>query len=246
MADRVTNSNTDSVQRVASSSNTPTEGPALNQAAADFASLLESDTQPVSDSPSNPDVESRDDRPQNDRVEERDERQESGDDSDDSGGQKQQKKKGESQSKDMPSPGDAILQSLAKGDPMASRVEATSQTSNAETLEGIVQQVADKMLVSDASGGREVRIFLKNSVLPGTEVRITQNAGKMQVQFVTDSNKSQDILAQNQAALQQRLSEKLSTHDVVVSVEMESQGHGDQPQGESRGKQEHSTDDDDA
>ena len=245
MADRVTNNNSGNVQHVASSSSAPPEGAALNQAAADFASLLGDDTQSTVDTSANTGLESRDARPQDDRVEKRDERQESGDDRDNSGGDKQEKKKGETQSKDAPSPGDAILQSLAKGEAAAGKVDATSQVQGANTLEGVVQQVVDKMLVSDVSGGREVRIFLKDSALPGTEVRITQNAGKMQVQFVTDSSKSQDILAQNQAALQQRMNEKLST-EVVVSVEMESQGHGDQPQGESRGKQDQQTDDDDA
>ena len=247
MAERVNNSNSSNVQHVASSSSSssaPPDNPALNQAAADFASLLgDSSTPSTSESPTNEPTQQRDDQPRDDRVNERDERQESGDDSGDSGEQSQ-KKKGETQTKETPSLGEAILQSLTKGEPQVAKAEGPAQTTPTQSLDGIVQQVADKVLVSDVSGGREVRIFLKDSVLPGTEVRITQNAGKMQVQFVTDSSKSQDILAQNQAALQQRLSEKLNTHDVVVSVEMESQGHGDQPHGESRGKQEQSQDED--
>ena len=244
MADRVTNTNSGNVQRVASSSNSPAEGPALNQAAADFASLLgDNNTQQSSESPTNEAPQQRDDAPKDERVDERDERQQSGDDSGDSDGNSQQKKKGDPQTKEAQSLGDAILQAFGgKGEGQAVAKAEGSQAAGSQSLEGIVQQVADKILVSDVSGGREVRIFLKDSVLPGTEVRITQNAGKMQVQFVTDSSKSQDLLAQNQAVLQQRLNDKLST-DVVVSVEMESQGHGDQPQGESRGKQEQTDED---
>ena len=229
MADRVDNSSTSSAQRVGSSSTTPRETNATNQAAADFASLLGSETS----QPNTGDVAEQ--RPPEERVEERrDDRQESGDDGNDSQGE-QGKKKEQSQTKEPAAPGDAILQSMGKGE---ATVKAAAPSAGNQTLESIVQQVADQMLVADAGMGREVRIMLKDAVLPGTEVRISQLGGKMQIQFVTDSSKSQELLAQNQAALQERLTEKLSKHDVVVSVEMESQGHGDQPQGESRGKQE--------
>ncbi len=99
----------------------------------------------------------------------------------------------------------------------------------------VVQQICDKILVSDpGTGSREVRIILKESALPGTEIRLVQEAGKLQVQFVTDNADSQLKLQQHQATLQTMLNEKLGGQEVVVEVAMDAQG---QDMGDGRSRQ---------
>lgn len=247
MSNRIDNNNS-SAQRVASTSSQPADSSAISQAAADFASLLGSDSSSSSSSPSEPNSDysspTNDNHSSDDpQVERREERQDSDQESDSSG--HKEKGKDSKEKTETPSPGDQILKSFGRFEATAAKVDSPMQPDSTKSLEGIIQAVADKMLVSDVSGNREVRIMLKDSVLPGTEVRISQQAGKMQIQFVTDSAKSQELLSQHQAILQQRLNDKLSSHDVVVSVEMESEGYGDQPQGESRGKQDQQQDDQD-
>ncbi|MBI1247961.1 hypothetical protein GC197_08995 [bacterium] len=248
MSDRIDN-NSSSAQRVPSSSSSPpVNTPAVNQAAAEFASLLGSDnkTSSPNDTHSNYSVDHHSDSrpPEDQQVDRRDERNDSEKDSD--GGSNKEKGKGKEgkEATEVTSPGDQILKSFGRFEGVA-KADAPPPLDSPKSLEGIIQAVADKMLVSEASGNREVRIMLKDSILPGTEVRISQQAGKMQVQFVTDSAKSQEMLSQHQAILQQRLNDKLTAHDVVVSVEMESQGHGDQHDGESRGKREQQPEEDD-
>ena len=219
---------------------TPITSPAADQAAAEFASLLSND------STSTPQTSSRQvnrDSSQGRSVEDPKHDRERGSDEPverKEGDKREPDRKGESEGKkgetQPPSPGDAILQSLGKSEVAATHAAAQTEGVNSpHNLEGIVQQVADRMLVSEgAAGSREVRISLKDSVLPGTEIRISQQGGKLQIQFVTDSAKSQELLAQNQGALQDRLNEKLSRNDVAVSIAKEAEGHGDQQDGRSR------------
>ncbi len=95
-------------------------------------------------------------------------------------------------------------------------------------MENIVQQVADRILVSPpGAGGQEVRIMIKDSILPGTEVRITQTAGQLQISLVTNDARSHELLATHQATLQERLTEKLGKHEVAVKVEMDGGGQPD-------------------
>jgi type III secretion system needle length determinant len=118
--------------------------------------------------------------------------------------------------------GDAILDGLSKtAGPVA--VE-TTPPADGGGFEQVVQQICDKILVSEpGSGVREVRIMLKESALPGTEIRLIQDAGRLQVQFITDNADVHTRLAQQQATLQALLNEKLRDHEVVVEVAMDSQ-----------------------
>jgi type III secretion system needle length determinant len=212
---------------------------AVDQSAAEFAALLGADSPPQSprkvDDESSSRTESglreesgdsRADASRGEtRVTRRDRR---GDSDDESGGEKE-----ESGEPPVRSLGDAILDSLSKTQSVAP-AEAPLPTDGG-SLENVVQQICDKILVSDpASGGREVRITLKDSILPGTEIRLLQDAGRLQVQFVTDNVDSQNRLAQHQAALQSLLSERLEGRDVVVEVAMES---GAENMGDGRSRQ---------
>lgn len=127
------------------------------------------------------------------------------------------------------SPGDAILQSLGKPETAVAGPQHAAAAEGAQgpaQLDQVVQQVADRILVSppgQTGTAPEVRITLKESAMPGTEIRITQEAGRLQVSFVTTDAKSHDFLAQNHGQLQKQLGDRLPEHSLVVEVEMESQ-----------------------
>jgi hypothetical protein len=65
----------------------------------------------------------------------------------------------------------------------------------------LLSRLADRILVSaaDASGPREVRVSLREDVLPGTEIRIRrQPDGNVSVRFVTSDIRSEQLLGANQ------------------------------------------------
>jgi type III secretion system needle length determinant len=216
---------------------------AVDQAAAQFASLLGADPPQAPQKKEDQDgemwrgdSESDDvqhggaDRPASEqRVSRRGERR--GDGGDDS--EKEGEGKGTPEDVAQSSPGDAILLGMSRTAPAAVQDPAAMAGAS---LDNIVQQIADRILVSDpatSGGAREVRILLKESALPGTEIRILQEAGKLQVQFRTDNARVQELLLQNQSSLQTLLNERLEKHEVVVDVAMDSRGQ-DTNDGRSR------------
>lgn len=223
---------------------TPADTSGLEQAARDFAQLMEPSS--TSESPRSPsDTEEvssgTTDRPceadggQRKQVEERKEGHR-GDSSDDSSHQGEEPMKGaeDDLQRLMASAGDSILQAFSK--PPVEQV-AVADAIQGPNWDGVIQQIADKILVSDpmhTQGATEVRIVLKDSILPGTEVRIVQEAGRLQIQLVTDSPESRSVLMNNQAALQERLNEKLSDKQVVVEVAFEGDAQGEAGDGRSR------------
>ena len=213
---------------------------AVDQTAAEFAALLGAEPPPEQPrkaeddrSPKNETKESEDSVSESkaesrggERVTRREKR---GDADDESSGQDEESP----ETPPLPTFGDAILEGLSKAAGTVA-VEA-APAADGGGFENVVQQICDKILVSDPSAGtREVRIFLKDSVFPGTEIRLIQDAGKLQVQFVTDNVDTQTKLAQHQATLQTLLNEKLDGRDVVVEVVMESQSGQDMGDGRSR------------
>lgn len=246
MSDRVS-ANRPSTPTPAMSNSNPASAPAnvpgLDQAAAEFASLLGADeqsrtettTETAGPESTKETKEGESPRTEHDRVERQPER---GKDShgegggDGAGG-------GDSQT-DTGTGAEPVVEMVALGDlilqGMTQKAEVSGVAPTAETaatfgpmqLDNIVQQVADRILVTPpGAGGQEVRIMIKDSVLPGTEVRITQHAGQMQISLVTDSARSHELLSQHQATLQERLTEKLGKDAVVVNVKMDSQGQPD-------------------
>ena len=216
----------------------PPSSAAVDQSAAEFAALLGAEPPPEprktedersgasersrsSDSVS----ESRADSRGGERVTRRERR---GDSEEESSGDEES-----GQEAPLRSFGDAILDGLSKASGQAT-VEAVP-VADAGGLDQVVQQICDKILVSDpGSGSREVRILLKDSAMPGTEIRLLQEGGKLQVQFITDNADSHTKLAQHQAALQTLLNERLTDRDVVVEVAMDSQS---QDMGDGRSRQ---------
>ncbi len=105
-------------------------------------------------------------------------------------------------------------------------------------LSKIVGEIADRILVSspadNPSGMQEIRIHLKESVLPNTEVRIYRHAGSLQVEFLTGSKDSQMFIEQRQPDIQKILGERLTNETVNVSVQDSQQARGGQGEGRSR------------
>ncbi len=106
-----------------------------------------------------------------------------------------------------------------------------------ETMIEIASQVAERILVSDPSSSQpvEVRIQLKQEVLPDTEIRITHNDGNVDVEFVTMSPRSADIIGQGKPLLENMMQERLNT---PVSVHI-TQTNADTDTGQGRARQEY-------
>ncbi len=217
----------------------PPSSAAVDQSAAEFAALLGAEPPASEPRKSSDDWSSSNDRSRagesssdaradsrsDDRVSRRERR---GHSDDESSGDEES-----GQDAPLRSFGDAILEGFSKVSGEVA-VEAVP-VADGGGLDQVVQQICDKILVSDpGSGSREVRIVLKDSIMPGTEIRLLQDAGKLQVQFVTDNADSHTRLAQHQAALQTLLNEKLGDREVVVEVAMDAQG---QDAGDGRSRQ---------
>lgn len=119
------------------------------------------------------------------------------------------------------SPGDALLRAMFGGAPAVPIEEKSNLTNQEPKLAALASEVAERVLVSDPASGEssEVRIILKDSVLPQTEIRISRNAGEMLVQFVTQSAESAEWLAAQQIAVQELLQERLRREKVRVEIQ---------------------------
>lgn len=130
-----------------------------------------------------------------------------------------------------------VAKDQARGGGSGALSSAQVQSTSPPNTDHIVQEVANRILVSspeDAAGHQEVRIQLKASILPGTEVRVFRDAGSLQVQFVTSVQDSQLFVTQRQTEIQSALSHRLAGETVRVSVEGSRQTHGGQGEGRSR------------
>lgn len=143
---------------------------------------------------------------------------------------------GQDQSQGQPQPdllpggmGDAILKALNN-----SQVAETQQTQSTAEVGRLMDQIAERVLVSATSGAdQEVRIQLKDTILPGTEIRLTQADGGLQVTMVTESPQAYELLNRHAEALQSRLEQRLDGRPVTVQVSTGAQSGADH-QGRSR------------
>ena len=87
------------------------------------------------------------------------------------------------------------------------------------TLSDLVRDVAERITVGEAgpAGQQEVRITLKDEVLGGTEVRITEHEGAVQITFVAGSKDAEQLLEAQREGFSQALGERLG-RDVRVAV----------------------------
>lgn len=109
------------------------------------------------------------------------------------------------------------------------------QISSVKEIDAALQKLADQIQVSakDAVNGAEVRISLKDSVLPGTEIRIQRQGGELTVTMNTSSAEAGNFLAQHEANLQKMLAERFSNDKVQVNINM-SGGDNQDTDGRSR------------
>lgn len=102
-------------------------------------------------------------------------------------------------------------------------------------LDTICQEIADRVLVSsslDSSTPGEVRLLIRDGVLPQTEIRISRQAGELCVSILTGSAESYALLAQNKQQLDDRLAQRLG--NARVEVVFAADRSGDDQQGGSR------------
>ncbi len=127
---------------------------------------------------------------------------------------------------------DAMLQG------MKSPVEHPPQASelpSGSSVEDMAVDIAQRILVSDSElgSGREVRIQLKDSILPGTEIRIARDAYGIHVELNSVDDGSLAFLRDNRDGLLRHLQNRME-EPVSVDVRMDSGGDRDESQGRSR------------
>ncbi len=136
-----------------------------------------------------------------------------------------------------PASGDAVLRAFqASGAQGPAQAQAAAPSSSAAAVQEVAREVAERILVSEAApGGRqEVRIFIKESVLPGTEVRLTRHEGTLTVELLTTAPESGRVLTEHRDSLVNQLRERLG-QDVQVEVRSRETGR-ESGQGRSRGQ----------
>jgi type III secretion system needle length determinant len=126
--------------------------------------------------------------------------------------------------------GDAILQALSGG-----KTEEPARTEAPPALNQMIDEIADRVLVSEpgTTDHAEVRIQIKDSILPGTEVRIAEVNGELQISLHTESQQSFDLLNRHVEVLQSRLEQRLDGRHVAVQLSQGAQSGSDH-QGRSR------------
>lgn len=89
-------------------------------------------------------------------------------------------------------------------------------------LVDLARQVVERIMVSDAAvGPQAVHIQVKETILPGTEIRLSEQAGQLQVNLVTDQHSSLEFLTQQQGSLCVQLEQSLA-RNVIVHVNFDS------------------------
>ena len=118
--------------------------------------------------------------------------------------------------------GDAILAGLIGG-VKEQQLQASAQVGGAARIDGdLTSKLVDRILVSaaDSKTGAEVRISLREDILPGTEIRIQRQAdGGLSVQFVTNDVRAEQMLGQRQLTeLQNVLAQNLQVEVRVATI----------------------------
>ncbi|MGB0359882.1 MAG: type III secretion HpaP family protein [Endozoicomonas sp.] len=117
----------------------------------------------------------------------------------------------------------AILQNVKDGQIKTdAQLREIQQANNVKEVEAALNKLADQIKVSakDAINGAEIRITMKDSVLPGTEIRIQKTAGELAVTMSTSSAEAGNFLAQHEASLQKLLADRFSNDRVQVNVNL--------------------------
>ena len=115
------------------------------------------------------------------------------------------------------------------------QLKSIQQVNGPKEINETISKLVDKIHVSakDSINGSEVRISMKEAVLPGTEIRIQRVGGEVTVTMNTTSAESHNFLAQHEASLQKSLSDRFGNDKVQVNINM-SGGGGEQNDGRSQ------------
>lgn len=147
----------------------------------------------------------------------------------------------------MPSAGDRVLQGLQGTltqpalSPAAPAVVPATTTTETH-LDRIAEQLAQRVLVSErsTSGASEVRIQLRESVLQGTEIRLTRQQGELKIQFhVPNADLARQLGGQTDG-IQQMLSARLNEPvriDIAIASPSSRADTGQPGDGHSRNRQ---------
>ena len=124
------------------------------------------------------------------------------------------------------------------------QIRETQQAASVKEVNAILQKMADQIHVSakDAVNGAEIRLTLKDNILPGTEIRIHRTDGALTVVMNTTSAEAGNFLAQHEASLQKTLAEKFANEKVQVNINMSG---GDNQDTDGRSRNEYVSEDDD-
>ena len=139
----------------------------------------------------------------------------------------------ESEDRDgRPPSGDSILHGLfAAGLQAGQEAPVQVNAPNSPDLTAL-SEIAEKVLVSSAdSDQREVRIQVKNSLIPETDIRLSRQGGVLSVYLVTTSDQSAHFLTMHREGLQQQLENRLGE---TVRVEVQREDSTDSGDGRSR------------
>ncbi|MDR3273975.1 MAG: flagellar hook-length control protein FliK [Puniceicoccales bacterium] len=134
--------------------------------------------------------------------------------------------------------GDTILSSLRASSEFH-QAEAVKAEKRAGIIKSVGREVAERILASSAAlnAKQEVRISLKNEILPNTEVIVSKDGKMLSVDFYTSASESASLLASKQAELRAHLMDTLhDVNDVDVNVYRETSEtrDGDSHDGRSR------------
>ncbi|WP_263322394.1 type III secretion HpaP family protein [Endozoicomonas sp. Mp262] len=123
------------------------------------------------------------------------------------------------------------------------QLKEIQHTKSIKEVEAALQKMADQIQVSakDAINGAEIRISIKDNILPGTEVRIHRHGGELTVTMNTTSAETHNLLAQHEASLQKHLNDRFSNEKVNINFNMA--GDNDDP-GDGRSRNQYTQEDD--
>jgi hypothetical protein len=121
------------------------------------------------------------------------------------------------------SPGDRLLESFHRpgSTPSIERPSSADRVDHVNSIRELGDRIADRLLVSvqEVGAAGEALLRIKDSVLPGTEVRIARTGDQLTVALTTDHAASFDLLASAQRDLQARLGDQ-----AVVTLAFDPEG----------------------
>jgi type III secretion system needle length determinant len=119
--------------------------------------------------------------------------------------------------------GESILRSMSGHNAVNQAEPAVAPSEGAAAAENLISEMAERILVSEAdksSNTAEVRINIKNSVLPDTEIILRREGDRLNVLLLTASAASHHTLLEAAPALRELLLKQDSRKEEDLSVEV--------------------------